>query len=67
MPRALVLQKKSIRGSFMSSRFSHLRAHESKDNFQNTLNPPCIYGKTLKQRLIIFPTITISPMKEALS
>ena len=67
MPRALALQKKSIRGSFMSSPLSHLRNHKFKDNFQNTLNPPCIYGKTLKQPLIIFPTITVSPMKEALS
>ena len=51
----------------MSSPLSHLRNHKFKDNFQNTLNPPCIYGKTLKQPLIIFPTITVSPMKEALS
>ena len=63
MPRTLVLQKKSIRRSFMSSPLSHLRDHKFKHNFQDRLNS-LICGKTMKQHLITFSTITISPMKE---
>ena len=47
----------------MSSPLSHLRDHKFKHNFQDTLNP-LICGKTMKQHLITFSTITISPMKE---
>ena len=45
----------------MSSPLSHLRDHKFKHNFQDTLNP-LICGKTMKQHLITFSTI--SPMKE---
>ena len=49
----------------MSSPLGHLRDHKFKHNFQDTLNPPCICGETLKQHLITLSTITISPIKEA--
>ena len=50
----------------MSDLLSHLRDHKFKLDFQDTLNPLCICGKTLKQHLITFSTITNSPMKDAL-
>ena len=59
MPRTLVLQKNLL--SFLCLA---LRDHKFKHNFQDTLNPLCIRGNTLKQ-LITFSTIIISPMKEA--
>ena len=65
MSRTLVIQKKSIRRSFMSSPLGHLSDHKFKHNFQDTLNLLRICGKTLKQHLITFSTITISLMKEA--
>ena len=49
----------------MSSPLSHLRDHKFKHSFQDALNPLCICGKTLKEHLITFSTITISPMKKA--
>ena len=49
----------------MSSRMSHLRDHKFKHNFQDSLNPLCICGRTLKQHLIILSTITISPTERS--
>ena len=49
----------------MSRPLSHLVDHIFKHHFQDTLNLLCIYGKTLKQHLVKFSTITVSPMKEA--
>ena len=43
----------------------HLRDHKFKHNFQDTLNPLCIQGKTLKQHVSTFSTITFLPIKEA--
>ena len=49
----------------MSTPLSHPCDHKFKHNFQDTLTLLCICGKTLKQHLIMFSTITISPMKKA--
>ena len=49
----------------MPSPLSHLRDHKFKRNFQDTLNLLFTCGKTLKQHLITFTIITISPTKEA--
>ena len=60
MLRALVLQK-----NLLSSLCLVLPDHKFTHIFQDTLNPLCIPGNTLKQHLITLSTIIISPIKEA--
>ena len=44
---------------------NHLREHKFRHNFLDTLNPLFICVKKLKQHVVTFSTITLSPMKEA--
>ena len=49
----------------MSRPLNHLREHKFRQNFLDTLNPLFICVKTLKQHLVTFSTVTLSPTKEA--
>ena len=59
MPKTLVLQK-----NLLSPLCIALRDHKIKNNFQDTSNPLCIRGNTLKQYFITFCNIITSPVKE---